>query len=86
MAGASLRELSIPRFALRRDEAAASLAISPSTFDNWVAQGLMPKGRKIGGGILLGAEEVRAAWQHLLESDDNPMDDNDNNPFDGVVA
>ncbi|ASY69722.1 hypothetical protein SF83666_c23060 [Sinorhizobium fredii CCBAU 83666] len=46
----------------------------------------MPKGRKIGGVILWGAEEVRAAWQHLLESDDNPMDDNDNNPFDGVVA
>lgn len=45
MAAATLREISIPRFALRRDEAAASLAISPTLFDNWVSEGKMPKGR-----------------------------------------
>ena len=53
VAGATLRSLSLPRFALRRDEVAASLAISPSRFDNWRQDGLMPAGRKIGGVVLI---------------------------------
>jgi hypothetical protein len=46
------RLLSIPRFALRRDEAAASLAVSTTKFDEWCADGRMPKGRKIDGVVL----------------------------------
>jgi predicted DNA-binding transcriptional regulator AlpA len=49
---ASPRTLSIPRFALRRDEAAASVAISPTLFDEWIRLKRMPKGRKIGGVVL----------------------------------
>lgn len=36
------------RFAVGRLEAARLLDVSPSTFDTWVRQGLMPKGIKIG--------------------------------------
>lgn len=82
----SLREISIPRFALRRDEAAASLAISPSLFDNWVHDGLMPEGRKIGGVVLWDAELIRVAWQSLNEAATAKPVDSGENPFDNMVA
>lgn len=84
MAASSLRELSIPRFALRRDEAAASLAISPSTFDNWVGEGRMPKGRKIGGVTLWDAESIRSAWLNLAEIEGERPDSD--NPYEGIVV
>lgn len=83
MGATSLREISIPRFALRRDEAAASLAISPSTFDNWIGEGKMPKGRKIGGVTLWDAESIRTAWLHLADIEE-PQPDIDN-PYEGIV-
>ncbi|MCB5201808.1 DNA-binding protein [Neorhizobium sp. T786] len=85
MAASSLRELSIPRFALRRDEAAASLAISPSLFDNWVGEGKMPRGRKIGGVTLWDAESVRAAWLALVDIE-HSLEDDGENPFDRMVV
>jgi predicted DNA-binding transcriptional regulator AlpA len=78
--GNSLRELSLPRFALRRDEAAASLAISTTKFDEWVADGRMPKGHKIDGVVLWDTERVREAWERLRDGQHS------RNPFDGVVA
>lgn len=83
MGAVSLREISIPRFALRRDEAAASLAISPSTFDNWIGEGKMPKGRKIGGVTLWDAESIRTAWLNLADVEEaQPETDN---PYEGIV-
>ena len=84
MAGASLRELSLPRFALRRDEAAASLSISPSLFDIWISEGKMPQGKKIGGVVLWDTERLRQAWQRLIEIGGN--EESAENPFDGIVA
>jgi predicted DNA-binding transcriptional regulator AlpA len=75
-----LRQLSLPRFALRRDEAAASLSIHPSTFDEWVNDGRMPKGHKIGGVVLWDTEEIRSAWVDLRDGQHS------RNPFDGRVA
>lgn len=46
------RELSLPRFAVRREEAAASVGVSASKFDEWVRDGKMPKGHKIDGVVL----------------------------------
>lgn len=83
MGAISLREISIPRFALRRDEAAASLAISPSTFDNWIGEGKMPKGRKIGGVTLWDAESIRTAWLNLADVEE-PQPETDN-PYEGIV-
>jgi predicted DNA-binding transcriptional regulator AlpA len=77
---ASPRTLSIPRFALRRDEAAASVAISPTLFDAWIKLNKMPKGRKIGGVVLWDTQEVWECWCKIRDEDHN-----DQNPFDGVT-
>lgn len=84
MVPATLRSLSLPRFALRRDEAAASLAISPASFDAWVANGIMPQGKKVRGIVLWDAERIRAAWVNLVESDETKTDGA--NPFDHMVV
>ena len=76
----SPRDLSLPRFALRRDEAAASLAVSATKFDEWCTDGRMPKGRKIDGVVLWDTQEVREAWEALKNGGVA------NNPFDKVVA
>jgi predicted DNA-binding transcriptional regulator AlpA len=82
MARSTLRELSLPRFALKRDEAAAALAISVGTFDAWVKDGIMPKGCKIRGNTLWDAEAVHGAWRKLADGET----DEGANPFDEVVA
>jgi predicted DNA-binding transcriptional regulator AlpA len=74
------RLLSIPRFALRRDEAAASLAVSTTKFDEWCADGRMPKGRKIDSVVLWDTGEILEAWERLRDGQHSK------NPFDGVVA
>lgn len=73
----SLREQTLPRFALRREEAAASLSVSPSTFDKWTADGRMPKGRKIDGLMLWDTEQIREHWLALRDGvmTHNPLDD-----------
>ncbi len=45
----------------------------------------MPKGIKINGVVLYDAEQLRAAWQDLVESGAANSQD-DNNPFNGVIA
>lgn len=77
MAARSLREQSLPRFALRRDEAAASLGVSPSTFDKWTLDGRMPKGRKVDGLTLWDTEEIREHWAALRDGGmaRNPLDE-----------
>jgi len=74
------RELSLPRFAVRRDEAAASVGVSSSKFDEWVRDGKMPKGHKIDGVVLWDVQEMREAWFRLRDGDFAM------NPFDRVVA
>lgn len=74
------RLMSIPRFALRRDEAAASLAVSATKFQEWCDSGRMPKGRKIDGVVLWDTQELLEAWERLR--DGTPAA----NPFDRVVA
>ena len=83
MKGGSLREVSLPRFALRRDEAAAAISISPSLLDQWIALGLMPAGRKIRGVVLWDTAELFAAWCKARDSAGLPEE---KNPFDGVTA
>lgn len=80
MSGFAPRDMSLPRFALRRDEAAASLAISESTWDKWVEMKRMPPGHKIDGVMLWDTQEIREYWNRLKDGDTA------NNPFDGVTA
>jgi predicted DNA-binding transcriptional regulator AlpA len=79
---AILRETTIPRFTLRREEAAAALSISPSHFDTWVKDGKMPKGHKIGAIVLWDTNEISEAWARLRDADN----DDGSNAFDGFVA
>ncbi|WP_200914650.1 helix-turn-helix transcriptional regulator [Bradyrhizobium viridifuturi] len=79
---ASARAITLPRLALRRDEAATAFSISPTLFDQWIERGFMPKGRKIGGVVLWDTDELRQAWCDLRDADGSPKQ----NPFDGVVA
>ncbi|MGO4513970.1 helix-turn-helix transcriptional regulator [Bradyrhizobium sp. 2TAF36] len=74
------RLMSVPRFALRRDEAAASLGVSTTTFQGWCDSGRMPKGRKIDGVVLWDTGEVLEAWERLRDGSYSK------NPFDGFVA
>ncbi|MBB5044036.1 helix-turn-helix transcriptional regulator [Shinella fusca] len=85
MAASSLREASLPRFALRRGEAAAALAISPGTFDSWIENGRLPKGKRIDGVVVWDVERLRDAWLRLYEAD-NHLDGDDGNPFDELVV
>jgi hypothetical protein len=80
MSSGAHRLLSIPRFALRRDEAAASIAVSTTKFDEWCADGRMPKGRKIDGVVLWDTGEISVAWERLRDGSILK------NPFDEVVA
>lgn len=81
----SLREATIRRLAYRREEAAASLGISPSLFDRWISEGRMPRGHKVGGVVLWDAQAVVDCWRSICEADREGDDDGDN-PFDGHVA
>jgi hypothetical protein len=76
----SPRDLSLPRFAMRRDEAAASVAVSLTKWDEWVADGRMPKGYKIDGIVSWDVIEVREAWERMKGGD------RADNPFDRVIA
>ena len=55
----------VPRYALRPDEAAASLGVSLGTFKYWERQGFMPQPVKIGRICLYDAEAVHNAWKDL---------------------
>jgi predicted DNA-binding transcriptional regulator AlpA len=80
-AAGNLRSMSLPRFALRHDEVAASVAVSPTLFDKWVREGRMPKGRKIGGVVLWDTQEVYDHWIALRDGDTESK-----NPFDGNIV
>ena len=69
---------------MRRDEAAAALGISPTKFDELVADGRMPKPIKVDAMRLYDTEQVREAWLRIRDAEaDN---DNGKNPFDETVA
>lgn len=82
MSGKSLhRIVAPPRIALRRDEAAAALSISPTTFDEWVKERKLPAPHRIGRVVLWDMAELVDAWQLLIDASDG-----DTNPFDQVTA
>lgn len=77
----------LPRFAVSRIEAANLLDVCVGTFDNWVRQGLMPKGIKIGSLRRWDAGQLRACWYDLVESSqEGDLDDDQENPFDHTVG
>lgn len=85
MARSSLREITLPRFAMRREEAASTVGVSPSKFDDWVKQKRMPAPIRADGVTLWDVEAVREAWEAMRDSASPPVDDGPN-PFDNLVA
>lgn len=76
----SPRDVSLPRFAVRRVEAAACVAVSPTKFDEWVNNGKMPRGHKIDGVVLWDVQELHEAWVRLRDGETI------SNPFDKITA
>jgi predicted DNA-binding transcriptional regulator AlpA len=77
--------VTLPRFAVRRDEAAATVGVSPSKFDDWVKQKRMPAPVRVDGVTLWDLEAVWQAWVTMRDSASPPADDGPN-PFDNLVA
>ncbi|WP_174802231.1 DNA-binding protein [Martelella limonii] len=73
--------------ALRRTKAAARFDIAPSTFDNWVRLGWMPKGLKVGSVRRWDKAKLDESWCKLLErlGEDEEGDDGEN-PFDSKIG
>jgi excisionase family DNA binding protein len=63
--------VSYPPRAMRAERAAAYLDISKSMFLQWVAEGKMPKGTRIGGLRIWDREDIDAAYEALKESEGN---------------
>lgn len=63
--------LSYPPRAMRAERAAAYLDISKSMFLQWVAEGKMPKGTRIGGLRSWDREDIDAAYEALKGTESN---------------
>lgn len=74
-----IREATQPRRGLSREEAAIYMGISPTKFDEGVAEGWLPKPRT--GGIW----GSRTVWdlKALDRAWDSPLDRDGRNPWDG---
>lgn len=75
-----------PGIAVSRGKAASLLDISPSTFDEWVRRGWMPRGVKIGALRRWDTGALLAYWRDLIESNRSDGDGNEGNPFDLTVG
>jgi predicted DNA-binding transcriptional regulator AlpA len=73
--------------AVRREKAAKMFDVSPSTFDNWIKQGWMPEGIKIGLLRRWDTDDMRSSWNAIKEARSNTeADDDDENPFDDIIG
>ncbi|MGY2053254.1 helix-turn-helix transcriptional regulator [Methylobacterium sp. JK268] len=65
-----------PRRGLRREEAARYVGVSPSKFDEMARDGLVPRGKKVGGCVLWDLRRLDVALDALLGEDEasNPWD------------
>ena len=60
-----LRSRSQPRRGLRRAEAAAFVGVSPTKFDQWVENGVMPKPKRQDGVVIWDIVALDAAFDAL---------------------
>jgi predicted DNA-binding transcriptional regulator AlpA len=62
------------RRGLRREEAATYIGVSPSTFDNLIKEGTMPKSFKIKGCVTWDIRDLDLAFDALKNDRPNPLD------------
>jgi len=60
----------LPVRGMRRTDAARYIGVSPSTFDKWIEDGKMPRGRPVDGCVLWDLRELDAAFDDLLHGND----------------
>jgi predicted DNA-binding transcriptional regulator AlpA len=70
-----VRELKIEPRGLRREQAAHYLGISPTTFDGWVKDNLMPGPKRIGGVVVWDRKALDLAFEALSGEDESNVDD-----------
>lgn len=63
---------SLPPRGLRRTEAAAYIGVSVSMFDWMIAQGLMPKPKRVGGRVIWDRLKVDEAFTAIPGDDEKP--------------
>ncbi len=69
----SVLPLSVPKRGLSRPEAAEYIGVSPTTFDQMVADGRMPKPKRIGHRVIWDLQQLDLAFTAL--PDENDRDD-----------
>lgn len=57
---------------LRRPAAATYAGVSPTTFDDWIKQGIMPAGKMVGGCVLWDIRALDAAIDEMLYGAQRP--------------
>jgi predicted DNA-binding transcriptional regulator AlpA len=67
---ADILPLSLPPLGINREQAAALIGVSATTFDKSVAAGIMPHPRILGGRSLWDVAELTAAFRRLPHKDD----------------
>jgi predicted DNA-binding transcriptional regulator AlpA len=60
---------------LRRPDAAAYIGVSPSKFDDWVSDGVLPKPYRRGGIVLWDRVGLDAALDAFFNAEPDPFDD-----------
>jgi predicted DNA-binding transcriptional regulator AlpA len=85
MSNTKKKQRPLDRIAYLRDEAAATLGLSTSTFNNWISRGLMPSGRRIYGTRLWDADEIYSAWLDIMDNTDEEAPIKEN-PFDQITG
>jgi predicted DNA-binding transcriptional regulator AlpA len=68
-------DLKIEPRGLRREQAAQYLGISPTTFDMWVRDSLMPAPKRIGGVVMWDRKALDLAFDELSSEDGSAQDD-----------
>jgi predicted DNA-binding transcriptional regulator AlpA len=68
-------DLKIEPRGLRREQAAHYVGISPTTFDMWVRDNLMPSPKRIGGVVVWDRRALDLAFDELASEDGHDQDD-----------
>ena len=76
------RIITTPRRALRRADAALYAGVSPSKFDDLVADGRLPKAVRVDGCLLWDIRALDAALDRLLGTGPTVAADDQPNPWD----
>ncbi|WP_316190546.1 hypothetical protein [Bradyrhizobium sp. SZCCHNS2096] len=73
-ARADVLPISLPPRGLSREQAAAYIGVSPSTFDKLVTEGAMPSPKRLRGRLVWDRKRLDACFDALDDGGENPWD------------